>query len=190
MPFTVEFNLTRERRRGRRERVRGKKGRRGDCGARACERVVVGGAELRACSGVGVCVAARSRLVRATTGFTGQCDFGEMTIGDRRKGRNAAGKKYKASPCSAVVILWRRATPFMPLGFRGFSYLLGCLSLVVVHVLLMLSLAINLVGGWVRGKVFVSGQVHERFWCRRVGTDVFSLFGGTGRWRFRCLMLI
>ncbi|TKY58875.1 hypothetical protein E2542_SST15947 [Spatholobus suberectus] len=45
------------------------------------------------------------------------------------------------------------------LGFRGSSHLLGCLSLVAIHVLFTLSLAINLVEGWVCDDAFVSGQL-------------------------------
>ncbi|TKY45956.1 hypothetical protein E2542_SST27986 [Spatholobus suberectus] len=55
----------------------------------------------------------------------GPCGFGETTVGDRRRRRNAAGKKDEASPCTAMVILRRRATFWVSwlLAFAGLPFL-------------------------------------------------------------------
>ncbi|TKY50823.1 hypothetical protein E2542_SST22329 [Spatholobus suberectus] len=58
-------------------------------------------------------------------GFTRRCGFNETAVGDRRRRRNAAGKKDEASPCTAMVILWRRATSWVSwlLAFAGLPFL-------------------------------------------------------------------
>ncbi|TKY65273.1 hypothetical protein E2542_SST08131 [Spatholobus suberectus] len=133
-----------------------KKGRYGG-GVLAC-----GGEALstRRCWGLrsdAVAVCASGYGFRATVlGFTQRCGSSEIAIGDRRRRRMRHHRARR----------WSFSGVARPLGFRGSSNLLGCLSSVAVHVLFMLSLAINLVEGWVCDDAFVSGQVHERFGCR------------------------
>ncbi|TKY65272.1 hypothetical protein E2542_SST08130 [Spatholobus suberectus] len=94
----------------------------------------------------------------AVLGFTRRCGSSETVVGDRRRRRMRHHRAWQ----------WSFSGVARPLGFHGSSHLLGCLSSVAVHMLFMLSLAINLVEGWVCDDAFVSGQrnVHEDQPCR------------------------